>query len=124
MRLLDVNRAGAQDFPEHGNKLQPVPFRLLRVGQHRRMLLLARISEPGLYFVQFQVIYQAVMFDIEAPSEKDTEAPSEKDTEAPSENARPPVEIRAVEQRLVQVKGVSGSVRRSRNGEDQIISPP
>lgn len=115
MRLLDVNRAGARYFPEHGNKLEPMPPRIFRVGQHRRMLLLARISEPGLYFVQCQVMYYAIMFD--------TEVSPENDIEAHPENAASRVGIWAVEQRLVHVEGVGGSVRRIRNGEDQITSP-
>jgi hypothetical protein len=115
-RLLDVNRAGARYFPEHGNKLEQMPPRIFRVGQHRRMLLLARISEPGLYFVQYQVMYQAIEFDMETPPENDIETPPE--------NAVYPVVIRAVEQRLVHVEGVGGSLQRSRNDDDPITSPP
>lgn len=111
-RLLDIDRAGACQISEHGNKLEPMPFRIFRVGQHRRILLLTRISEPGLYFVQFQVVYQAIAFDTEAPPE----------IAAPLVSAVGPVN--AVEQRLVHVEGAGGSLRRSRDGDHPVTTPP
>jgi hypothetical protein len=105
MHLLDVNHTGARYLPEHGNKLERMPSRVFRVGQHRRMLLLARISEPGLYFVQCQVIYRAIEFDNEAPSEDTTAL------------------VRAVEQRLVHVEGAVALGDRAGTVNDPITQP-
>jgi hypothetical protein len=70
--VRDLRRSGHWYLSSDGKKgeslLDP---RLFRIGQVRKIPFVVSISEPGMYLVQFQALYQERAFDDEKPSRKE-----------------------------------------------------
>lgn len=61
--LTNAYTAKAQVFSVKGTHLEDVPWRVLRVGQARRMGFLVGLDEPGIYLLEFRATYFAVPFE-------------------------------------------------------------
>lgn len=68
-KMSNLYRSGVCYFAGHGPRLAELPWRILRTGQRRQIVLLAPTPVDGLYLVQFQALYYVLPFDTEEPEE-------------------------------------------------------